>query len=263
MEFIAGKLLWAVMKPSVFMLVLGLLGWILLLSRKRRSGVTLIALSFCYYLLVLALPVDIYAARPLENRFPHPDMPPATFTGIIALGGSMDLRLSADRRLPTLNQEAERLISFVDLARRYPQARLAFTGGSGAITSQPITEADVARAIFAQEGLGDRPVTYEDRSRNTYENARFLAAMIKPRPDETWLLVTSALHMPRSVACFRAAGWNVVAWPVAYKTPARGTAGMDLDFASKLWLVDAAAREWTGLIAYRLTGRTNELFPAP
>jgi uncharacterized SAM-binding protein YcdF (DUF218 family) len=106
--------------------------------------------------------------------------------------------------------------------------------------------------------------TYEDRSRNTYENAIFTRDLVQPKPGQTWLLVTSAMHMPRSIGIFRKAGFNVVAYPTGYRTlgDARDWRP-SLEASRAMRNLDTAAHEWIGLIGYRLTGKTDALFPAP
>jgi uncharacterized SAM-binding protein YcdF (DUF218 family) len=104
----------------------------------------------------------------------------------------------------------------------------------------------------------------EGRSRTTYENAAFTRPLIHPAPGERWLLVTSAYHMPRAMGVFRAQGLNLEAYPVDWRT--RGWADAKRPFltlSGGLGRLDTAVHEWVGLIGYRLTGRTQELFPAP
>jgi uncharacterized SAM-binding protein YcdF (DUF218 family) len=103
----------------------------------------------------------------------------------------------------------------------------------------------------------------ETRSRNTFENAVFTKAMVNPKPGERWLLVTSAQHMPRAVGCFRQAGFEVEAYPVAWRTRPRGRITFAGTLSGGLNTLDLATHEWIGLIAYRLTGRSGELLPAP
>jgi uncharacterized SAM-binding protein YcdF (DUF218 family) len=129
----------------------------------------------------------------------------------------------------------------------------------GAIDPELTAETDGARLLFAELGLDTSHVIFEDRSRNTYENAVFSKALAAPAPGETWLLVTSASHMPRSVGIFRAVNWPVVAFPVAYKTGGP----YEIKLAGHLLRLDLALHEWIGLVAYRLLGRTDTLFPAP
>lgn len=102
----------------------------------------------------------------------------------------------------------------------------------------------------------------ERRSRNTYENAVFTKALVAPKPGERWLLVTSAYHMPRSVGLFRRAGFLVEPYPVDWRIGERVFAFENVS-ADGLFRTDIAVREWLGLLAYRLSGRTGELLPGP
>jgi uncharacterized SAM-binding protein YcdF (DUF218 family) len=104
----------------------------------------------------------------------------------------------------------------------------------------------------------------ENRSRNTAENAAFSKALVAPKPGERWLLVTSAMHMPRAIGAFREAGFPVEAYPVDYQT--NGWQDLRNVFGSLsggLGQLDGALHEWIGLIAYRLTGKSSALFPGP
>jgi uncharacterized SAM-binding protein YcdF (DUF218 family) len=122
-----------------------------------------------------------------------------------------------------------------------------------------LSEAQVARLFFIQQGVDASRVIFEDRSRDTFENVRFSERLAKPKPGEIWLLVQSAADTPRAVAIFRKAGWPVIPVPVAYKTGG----GSGIDLVGNLSLLDHAAHEWMGLVAYRLAGRTDEMFPGP
>ena len=85
-----------------------------------------------------------------------------------------------------------------------------------------------------------------------------------PKPGERWLLVTSAWHMPRSMGSFRAAGFPVTAYPVDYRTRGGEDARRGFLHTSEgLRRLDLMVKEWLGLLAYRLSGRTDALFPAP
>ena len=127
------------------------------------------------------------------------------------------------------------------------------------------TEAAAVKRFWRDVGLDNGDIFYEDRSRNTYENAIFTRELVKPKQGERWLLVTSAIHMPRSIGIFRKAQFPVIAYPVDYRT--NGEVGAALNsarFATKaLGLVEFATHEWAGLVAYWLTGKTDALFPAP
>ena len=89
-------------------------------------------------------------------------------------------------------------------------------------------------------------------------------ALVDPKPGQRWLLVTSAWHMPRAMAAFRKAGFQVEPWPVDYRTAGWSDAFHLFPFESPaqgLRQLDLAVHEWLGLLAYRLSGRSDDAFP--
>ena len=172
--------------------------------------------------------------------------------------------VSAARDAVALNEAAERITVAAELARRYPRARIVFSGGTNALIFDAGAEAAFAVRQLEALGVAHERITAEEQSRNTIENAVFSRLLANPKPGERWLLVTSAYHMPRAMAVFRAAGFAVEAYPVDWRT--RGPADVLRPFGSLgdgLRETDAAAHEWIGLLAYRLAGKTSELFPGP
>jgi uncharacterized SAM-binding protein YcdF (DUF218 family) len=78
------------------------------------------------------------------------------------------------------------------------------------------------------------------------------------------LLVTSAFHMPRAMGVFRVAGFDVVAWPVDYRTTGAGDATRSTgSIGEGTTHVDLGFKELIGLIVYRLRGWTDAFWPAP
>jgi uncharacterized SAM-binding protein YcdF (DUF218 family) len=179
------------------------------------------------------------------------------------LGGAVEQDLTEARGIPSLNGAAERMTEPVALMRRYPEARLVFTGGQGALLHGGLTEADVARQLWTGMGVPPERVFFETASRNTHENAVLARALAKPRPGETWLLITSASHMPRSMGVFRQAGWTVVPWPVNYRTGSGINVWLNASLPARLGEFEWSTREWIGMVAYWLMGRTDAVFPAP
>jgi uncharacterized SAM-binding protein YcdF (DUF218 family) len=180
---------------------------------------------------------------------------PGRVDGIVLLGGAERQGLTAAYGFVHMNDESERITAFVGLARRFPDARLVFSGGSGKLTSTPMSEGEVIQMFFREQGLDAGKVLVEDRSRNTYENALFTKALVQPKPGERWLLVTSAFHMPRAVAVFRKEGWEVLPWPVAYRTFPQPALTVDGDAIEQFNKLNRALHEWLGLLAYRMTGK--------
>lgn len=259
MLFVLSKIFWRLVQPDLLLLAVVAIGLALTASRWSRVGKWLAAIGTSLLLAVAFLPTDDWLMAPLENRFPPPRSMPVRVDGIIVLGGAIDAERSVSHGIPSLNEEAERLTTFVTLARLYPSAKLVFTSGTGSIFADRPKEADVAKSLFADLGMDTAKIIFEREARNTFENAVFSKRLAQPKPGEIWVLITSAWHMPRAVGIFRRAGWPVVPWPVAYKT------GGDYDpsLITHLADLDRAAHEWLGLLAYRLLDRTDALFPAP
>lgn len=261
--FVLSKIVWLVVNPVNLFVFFLVLGTILLFSRFRRAGRLMITCAVGMFLLVGVIPVGFWLTTDLENRFPVNPPIPADIAGIITLGGTINQYITTARGQPALTAGGERLTEFVHLARRFPNARLVFTGGSGALVDTELKEADSARLFFNQMGLSDREIIFDDRARNTHENALFSKELIgKDASRKKWLLITSAMHMPRAMGVFRHAGWNVMAYPVDYLTDGRG--GFEPRFRPIIGLasLNTVLREWIGLIAYRVLGRTPVIVPS-
>ena len=259
---VLSKLLVPLETPSDLLLLILSLGLLAAGSgRYRRMGAAMITLATLVFLFVTLFPVSAWVTVPLENRFPRPQALPDHVDGIIVLGGAIDPVTTARRGLPALNSAAERMTEFVRLAKKYPAAQLVFSGGSGHLNLQRanFTEADSARIFFDQQGLDRAGMIFENKSRNTYENVIFSKALAKPSAGQTWLLVSSARDMPRTVGIFRKAGWPVVAIPVSYKSDWPHS----FILADNLSDLDDSTHEWLGLLIYRLTGKTDSFFPGP
>lgn len=262
MLFLCSKLFWSLAAPG-HLLIVGLVLGLFLRRRAPRTGRSLLVFSTLSLLFIASFPVGEWAAYPLEERFPPPATLPQKVDGIVVLGGALNPVVSTSRNRPTLTSGAERLTSVVYLARRYPQARILFTGGSGSVAHQALKEAPWAGRFFEESGVDARRVLLEAASRNTFENALFTQRLVKPKGAEEWLLVTSAMHMPRAIGCFRRVDWNVIPYPVDFHTTTSVPLWRGLDLASQLELLTVASREWTGLVAYYVMGRTSALFPGP
>jgi uncharacterized SAM-binding protein YcdF (DUF218 family) len=264
MFFVLSKVLALLTVPSNVIFGIGVVGVLLLLTRFRRAGVRLMAASLLILLIVGITPIGYALIVALENRFPagKEDGPP--ITGIIVLGGPIDSRMSTRRGKLSVTGEVERLLEGAALAKRHPSAKLVFSGGNPSLFGNDPPEAVYAVQLFGQLGVPRERIVLEDKSRNTAENAEFTRRMLDPKPGERWLLVTSAVHMPRSVGAFRKAGFPVEAYPVDWHTlPDQKLFRLPRNLLGGVGALNWAAHEIIGLAAYWATGRTSELFPSP
>lgn len=269
MLFFISKLFGFLAQPSTLiwlLLVVGLFRARSLRPLVRRRGLRMAGIATTLLAVIGLTPIPNWAMWPLEERFPVPDLPPGSrdYAGIIVLGGGEDGRNSAAHRQLHINEAGDRITTASTLAARLPDTRLIFTGGAATLITAIPDGARAVRDYWTSTGIPASRITIEEKSRNTYENATFTYTLLSPKRDDRFLLVTSAAHMPRAMGVFRRAGFNVVAYPTDFRT----TTGSDIvellgSFPAGLKRFDEATKEWFGLVAYRILGRTDELFPGP
>ncbi len=265
MFFVLSKTLGILLLPTNFLIGIGLLGAILLATRWALLGRKLLTAAIVMLAICGFSPLGNWLLYPLESRFPAWDATQGAPDGIVILGGSIDPDRSAAHGVAVYAGAVDRILAGAALAHRYPNARIVFSGGNAnLIADDAAKEADYALSVFESLGIPKARLIMERRSRNTQENAAFSKAAADPKAGERWLLVTSAYHMPRSVGLFRAAGFAVEPYPVDWRIGGYGDLVTPSIFAVEgLQRTDAAIREWMGLIAYRISGKTRELFPGP
>jgi uncharacterized SAM-binding protein YcdF (DUF218 family) len=254
--FIASKTVGMVVRVESWALVLMLLALFgLWRGRLRLAGVSL-SLLLAGTLALTLFPLGDLLLRPLEEQFPaRPDLP--RIDGIIVLGGAEETGITRHWGGAQLNDAGERLTEAAALALRFPQARLVFTGGSARVGREEDTTDPSLMVRDLWLGLGITPdrIVLEQASRNTTENATLTRDLVQPKPEETWVLVTSAFHMPRAHQTFARQGWDVVAWPVDFRSG-------DLADGRGIWRLDRnlqglnlALREYLGTLVYRVMGK--------
>ncbi|WP_293865029.1 YdcF family protein [uncultured Alsobacter sp.] len=264
MYFVASKILWLVGSPTNALLLgtcLGLLA--AAFTRWRRPGLGVAML--CVALLAIAglTPLSRRLILALEDRFPPYAEDGRPISGIIVLGGPVEQQISLARGQLSLNESGDRIVALAALARTRPTVPVVFTGGSAALFGEEASEAGTLARYSGWIGLAPGRLTIEERSRNTLENALYTRDLLKPAQGSRYLLVTSAFHMPRSVGLFRKAGFDVVAFPVDYRTTGPDDFDGFIRASDGLRLTDLAVREWIGLAAARLLGQIDTVFPSP
>jgi uncharacterized SAM-binding protein YcdF (DUF218 family) len=263
--FALSKTLGVMLLPSNFLVGIGIFGLALLFTRFTSLGRKLVFASIALLAFCGFSPFGNWLLYPLEQRFPPWDDSRGAPDGIVVLGGSIDPGLSAAHGVTVFSGAVDRIVAGAALAHRYPDARIVFSGGSANLVSDDAAkEADYAALVFERLGVSKNRLTMERNSRNTQENAEFSKAMISPKPGERWLLVTSAFHMPRAVGIFRKAGFAVEPYPVDWRMGGREELlAFSIFVLDGLGRTDAAMREWMGLTAYWISGKTSAFFPAP
>jgi uncharacterized SAM-binding protein YcdF (DUF218 family) len=261
MFFILAKIFWFFAQPLNLALFLGIAGLLALLLQRRRGSVLLLGLGVAILALATWTTLGAMMMQPLEQRYTRPGTLEKV-DGIVVLGGGFEASVNLARGGYELSASGDRFVEAAVLARRFPEAKIVVTGGQGSLVLQGDTDAATAPRLLTALGVAPERLTLEGESRETFENAQFTKAMVEPSPGETWLLVTSAFHMPRSMGLFRKVGFEVTPWPVDYRTTGRERFGLAQDNPiDSLEITQLAVREWLGLLAYRLSGRTDALLP--
>jgi len=263
MFFYLSKVFWFFADPGNVLLIMLCLGALLVFRRRDKLGRRLLALVAVVSFILAVVPIGRNLLIVLENRFPVVQTLPDKVDGIIVLGGVVNEVISRARGQLSIGGSVERLTEFAALSKKFPYAKLLFTSGSGKLLTQNIKEADVVGPLLASLGVDMSRVQFENQSRNTYENAVMSKQLINPSPDETWVLITSAFHMPRAVGIFRKLGWQVLPYPVDFNYKGETLYAPTFDFLGGVGYLSSAIHEWLGLVFYWLTDKTESLFPGP
>lgn len=126
----------------------------------------------------------------------------------IVLGGM----ITFDSKFDRINfvRSLDRIMQAAILYKEGKIKKIVITSGSGSLKEPKMQEAAILKDYFVKIGFPDEDIIAESNSKNTYENAINTAKLIGIRKESTYLLITSASHMRRSLACFRKAGFKVV-----------------------------------------------------
>lgn len=263
MDYLASKLLGLLTTSGSILMLALLLGTALLWSRRWQRGRLFLTLVVLGLAVLLFLPAQPALTGLLEDRFQQSPPLPDHIDGIIILGGMIRPAISQARGRPSVNDAGERLIEGAHLAHMHPEAKVLFTGGSPDPWAPQARESDFAGMALIDMGIDESRLLIEDKSRNTYENAVFSRALAPDHGEGNWILVTSALHMPRSVGVFRQAGWKVIPWPVNYLTGAEAEWANEDVPIERLYFLSRTFHELFGLVYYRVRGWSGSLFPGP
>jgi len=264
------KILWTLFQPSSLLVILFAAGAILSKLGKRRPALRLLASSGALYVIFGFSPLANWVLAPLEleaRALAAKNLDGAA--GIIVLGGAIKSPSWLAEGTPYLNESGSRMTETLLLAARYPSLPVLFSGGKSERFSSEDreTEATLARRFFEPFNLVPPRLKFEDRSRNTFENAVFSARMLQPKAGQKWILVTSAFHMPRAKALFEAQGFEILARPVDFSTNGFYDWWRPFPKASDgLRRLDIAAKEWSGLAMAWMLGELSQrpkIIPGP
>lgn len=236
----------------------------LILNRFQRLRKVAVIAALVILLLASNRWVAFSLARSLEWQYiPSGEIPNGE--AIVLLGGGTD-PAEPPRPMVQINGAGERVIYAAYL---YKQAKAPIIVASGGnldfIGPQPTTPASDMANLLSFMGIPKQAILLEDKSQNTYENALFSARLLKSKNIHQIILVTSAMHMPRSVALFEKQGIQVIPAPADFSVTQTGWNDLTrarissqlinlLPSSSNLNMTTNVMKEYLGILAYRLNG---------
>ncbi|MFD1744506.1 YdcF family protein [Rhizobium helianthi] len=254
--FYLSKIFWLLVQPLSLACLLGLAAFLLTLWRFRRTGLTAMFLSALILFVTLYTTTGNVLLQHLENEISRPASLPDKVACLVVLGGATENEVMSGRGGIEWNAAADRYTEALRLAQHYPQAKLLISGGDGSLSGRYEGEAQVTERFFNTFGIGADRIIKENQSRNTWENTLYTRTALQNAGLTDCLLITSAFHMPRSMALFAKAGISVQPYPVDYRTSGNVKLGFDFTQPSlNAQNTSTAVREWLGLLGYRVTGR--------
>lgn len=249
------------MQPLNLLCLIGIIGFFARF-RYPKCGQKIINLTLIAIIAFGIIPLGPLLITLLERQYPASSAMPSQIDGIIVLGGAFEPAMSRKMGQLSVNDSIERFLCFVDLGKKNPSAMMISSGGNGDILNPDVLESDDAKAFFALTTLNNRDIVYEDKSKNTYENALYSKEIAKPNKGENWVVITSAYHMPRAVGIFQKLDWDIIPYPCDFKTSGDYKIFNNLpNIAMNFSYLNIAIKEIFGMIVYYLTGKSAFIFP--
>jgi uncharacterized SAM-binding protein YcdF (DUF218 family) len=259
--FWIGKIVWGIASPSHFAVLL-LLGSFFI----HRFMLRTILRSVAIFILTVAffLPVGDWALVPLEQCTEQQSLP-MNVDGVIVLGGAVNLPVTDARESVVFNNSADRMMTFLKLMKIYPKAQFVYAGGSSSIKHPDFHEADYIKRFLGDMGIDTSKMVFEGYSRSTFEDAVATQSVYGKTAKQSWLIVTSAYHMPRALSLFQKRGASSETrfspYAADYKTSGKFAFDFNVDLLGNLGKLDIAAHEYVGLIVNRLMNRSDAFMP--
>ncbi len=260
MFFIISKIVWFLISPLNLIWLLMVSGY-LIINRHPNLGYKMIFTGVVLFVLLGVLPIGHNLTVFLEKQYLRERLPKQV-DGIIVLGGAFNTHISNKTGQLALNENIGRMVEFVALSKIYPNAKLVFSGGSGRLLSKDRKEAEDAQTFLGIMGVQGARLIIEPDSRNTYENVVFTKKLVEPKPDEKWIVITSAFHMPRTMGIFEQQGWKVIPYVSAPRTDGEYQIyPRSFSILGQFYLLSNAIKEFVGSATYYFSGKSAFLLP--
>ena len=264
--FVISKAAHILIEPLNWLMILIAFALLFLLLRKNHLLRRVLGIAFCLGFFIGYMPTSQLAMRILEDAVPQTPITPELLGqvgGVLVLGGAIEGgSIARDRGEVSIYSSAERVTKAFQLLRHYPDLPFIFSGYSGRLLPQGLSEADAFKQLLQEQGLSNHLGFYENQSRNTYENMLYSKKIIDGIaekvgvPVKPWLLITSASHMLRSMQVAHEQGIYVLPVLVDYQTSKQTSwHRFDLVEGGDQW--NRLIHELIGMVAYWISGKAS------
>ncbi len=253
-------MIWVFVNPFNLLILFFLIGLIFLIIKKHKIALFILLIDFVITFTISFFPIGQYLTYLLEKDYHTKIEFSEKIDGIMILGGATNAKLANEYNQINVNDASERLIESLRLINRFDKAKIVFSGGSGSINKTNYSHAQIAKKFYEIAKINIENIIFEDKSRNTFENILFTSKIVKPKNNETWILITSAFHMKRALLIAEKINWKFIPYAVDFKTGKKISLKPNLNLYNNFSAFQKISHEWTGLFAYFLMGRTNSIF---
>ena len=260
MTFYLSKMIWIFINPFSIIVLLFIVAFFFFLIKQYKLSLALFLIEFILIITFSFFPIGHYLTFILEKEYHENIVLPDDVDGIIILGGTTNPKLSNVYNQINVNEASERLIESIRLIKKYKKAKVIFSGGSGSISKQNLSHAEIAKKFYELTLSSKNNIIFEDKSRNTYENIIFSSNIVKPEQNENWILITSAFHMKRALLIGEKHNWKFIPYPVDFKVAKKISLKPNFNLYNNFSAFQKISHEWTGLVSYYLMDRTNRIF---
>ena len=260
MSFYLSKILWVIFNPFNLFIFFIFFSSFLSFFLKNFYYKFIVIFNIFFFLIIAVLPTGEYMIYKLEKRFHSDFIPLTSIDGVLILSGATEPFLTKEYNQIHLNGAIERLTESIGLIKKFPNAKIIFSGGSGSLYHQELKHADVAKKFFLQQNIKIDNIIFENKSKNTYENILFSKKIAEPKLNDNWILITSAFHMTRAINIAENLEWKVIPYPVDFNVPKKISWKPKFNFLNNINLLQLASHEWLGLVSYYIMGRTNKIY---
>lgn len=250
MFFIISKILDVFISPANWILFFLIMTLLAKNPKKRKRRLIIVFSIYLFFSHSVILNEALHAWEPEESV--HEEVEHHTY-GVVLMGM---INFNRETGQGHFVGATDRLMQALVLLNMGKVDTLILTGGSGSLRFQDMKEADYVKKWLDEMSIGEGRILVESQSQNTHQSAAILAERFQKFKGKEVLVITSAMHMPRSLGCFAKEGISAKGFSANPLVVRRNYSFRQFIFpsSSALGIWKALIHEWVGMVAYKLRG---------